>query len=320
MPLRLVMMGTGEFALPTFEALYGTAHTVVGLFTQPDRTGAGHHRHRNVMKELAVAQATPVFQPQKVNEPDGLDALRQLRPDLCVVAAYGQILSQNLLDIPTHGAINVHASLLPKYRGAAPIPYAIWQGETETGVSIFRIEPRLDAGPVLGMTAIPIGRKETAGQLEARLAQLAVPLTLQIIDQIEAGTAAGQLQDPALVTRAPRLKKTDGLIDWTQDAAAIERHIRAMQPWPNAFTYLHQTGRPEQRLILLDVDPLDQPAAVSADPGTVIGITSDRIEVATGSVPVVIRRLQPEGKRAMTVDAFLRGRGVTPGDRFGGPA
>src|SRR5215472_14816572 len=175
--LKLVMMGTGEFAVPTFESLYGTPHDVVGLFTQPDRTGSGHHKGlAQPMKELAVSRHTPVFQPANVNVPEALADLRALEPDLLVVAAYGQILSPELLGIPRLGSINVHASLLPKFRGASPVAYAILNGEIETGVSIIQILPRLDAGPILAVARTPIGAHETAGALEERLSRLAVDL------------------------------------------------------------------------------------------------------------------------------------------------
>ncbi|MCA9016136.1 MAG: methionyl-tRNA formyltransferase, partial [Planctomycetaceae bacterium] len=176
MPLNVVMMGTGTFAIPAFQALIDSEHQVLGLYTQPDRTGRGHHRHKNPMKELALAQGIPVFQPPKINTPESLEELRQLNADVFLVAAYGQILSQELLDIPRYGSFNLHASLLPKYRGAAPILYAIRNGETKTGVSLFRIERALDSGPVAAMVETPIGPDETTGELQDRLAELAAPL------------------------------------------------------------------------------------------------------------------------------------------------
>ena len=315
MPLRLVMMGTGEFALPTFRALYDAPHEVVGLFTQPDRSGRGHHQHPHPMKELALERGTPVFQPEKVHAPEALSSLRDLRPDVCVVAAYGQILSAELIGIPRLGAINLHASLLPKYRGAAPIQYAVWNGERETGVTIFRIEPKLDAGPVLGVVSTPIGPKETAGELEARLAELAVPLTLRVLGQIESGKVDERTQDVSQVTRAPRLKKTDGLIDWARSAAEVDWHVRAMQPWPNPYTYLHQSGKPPLRLLVLDVEPAD--GAASVPPGTVVQADSGRLRVQAVNGAVDLLRLRPEGKRDMTAAEFLNGHAVRPGDRFG---
>jgi methionyl-tRNA formyltransferase len=183
--MNLVMMGTGDFAVPTFEALYASPQRVVGLFTQPDRTGSGHHRQlQNPMKQLARDHSTPVFQPEKVNASDSLADLRALAPDLLVVAAYGQILSPELLAIPRLGSINVHASLLPKYRGAAPVAYAILNGDAETGVSIIQVLPQLDAGPILAVVRTPIGPQETAGMLEDRLARLAVEVLPGVIDQL----------------------------------------------------------------------------------------------------------------------------------------
>ncbi|MCH7989347.1 MAG: methionyl-tRNA formyltransferase, partial [Planctomycetes bacterium] len=238
MSLRLVMMGTGTFALPTFLALYESDHQVVGLFTQPDRTGRGHHRHVNPLKNAAFEHGTPIFQPPNVNESESLDSLKSLQADLCVVAAYGQILSQDLLSIPRLGAINIHASLLPKYRGAAPIQYAILNGEQETGITLFQIEPKLDAGLILGVEKTVIHPKETSGELEERLRDVAADLTLRVIDQIDTGTVSSVPQDSAGVTRAPRIRKEQGAIDWSKTADEIGNHIRAMQPWPNPFTFL----------------------------------------------------------------------------------
>src|SRR5260370_29213589 len=202
--LKLVMMGTGEFALPTFETLYKTPHRVAGLVTQPDRTGRGYHRTvPNPMKQLALALTTPVFQPEKVNTPEALADLRAVEADLLVVAAYGQILSPELLAIPRLGAINVHASLLPKYRGAAPVAYAILNGDAETGVSIIQVFPQLDAGPILAVARTPIGPHETAGGLEDRLAKLAVDLLPGVIEQFVSGTLRPLAPPQALVTVAP---------------------------------------------------------------------------------------------------------------------
>jgi methionyl-tRNA formyltransferase len=313
-PLRLVMMGTGEFALPTFLSLYDSPHQVVGLFTQPDRVGRGHHQHPHPMKEAALEYGTPVFQPERVNSPESLSDLRSLAADVCVVAAYGQILSAKLLGIPRLGAMNLHASLLPKYRGAAPVQYAVWKGEPETGVTIFKIEPRLDAGPILGVVKTAIGPKETAGELETRLAELAVPLTHYVLHQFETGEIHGTLQDASQVTRAPRLKKEDGLIDWTRTAVEIDCHIRAMQPWPNPYTFLQQSGRPPLRILVLDVEAAERESR--AEPGTILQADQERLAVQAADAVVEIRRLRPEGKRAMVAGEFLRGHSLQVGDRF----
>jgi len=311
------MMGTGDFAVPTFESLYATPHQVVGCYTQPDRTGRGHHRNsQNPMKELAQRHETPVFQPEKINTPESLAELRGLNADLFVVASYGQILSPELLSIPRLGSINVHASLLPKYRGAAPVEYAVLNGDAETGVSIIQVLPPLDAGPIFAAARTPIGPTETAGQLEDRLARLAVELVPVVIEQLATGTAAPSPQDEALATRAPKLKKQMGDIDWTKSAAQIDCQIRAMQPWPNPYTFLHTTGKPPQRLLILAVRPLAVREG-SAAPGTPTAIDKNRLVVQAGDGSVEILQVQPEGKRPMTIAEFLRGRSVTPNDRFG---
>ncbi|MEZ6045503.1 MAG: methionyl-tRNA formyltransferase [Planctomycetaceae bacterium] len=185
--MKLVMMGTGVFALPTFQALLDSEHQVVGLFTQPDRTGRGHHRHVNPLKVLAEEKDIPVFQPVKANTPESINDLKSLDADLCVVAAYGQILSADLLGTPRLGAINLHASLLPKYRGAAPIQWAMIKGERETGVTIFQIEPKLDAGPVWGVVSTPINESETYGELQDRLADLGAALCINVLKKSKQG-------------------------------------------------------------------------------------------------------------------------------------
>ena len=320
MALKLVMLGTGEFALPTFRGLYQTPHQVVGLLTQPHRTGRGHHHHSNPMKDTALEHNTPVFQPENANTPAALDMLKSLDADLYVVAAYGQILSAELLGIPRLGAINLHASLLPKYRGAAPIQYAILHGETETGITIFQIEPKLDAGPIFGVAKTPIGPKETSGELETRLSEIAVPLTMRVLDELESGTAQKIKQTSDGLTRAPRMKKSFGTIDWRKSADEIGWHVRAMQPWPKSFAFLEQPGKQPLRLIVLDVelaeaDPTVDVALV-AEPGVVVEADDNRLVVQTGSGAVSVTRLQPEGKRPMDVSDFLCGHPVKVGDRM----
>jgi methionyl-tRNA formyltransferase len=318
-------MATGGFALPTFRALLEHEHAVVGLFTQPDRTGQGHHHHLNPLKELALERGLPVLQPQSAKTSEAIASLAALVPDLCVVAAYGQILSAELLAVPRLGAINVHASILPKYRGAAPIQTAILQGETETGITIFQIEPKLDAGPILGIERTPIGAKETSGELELRLSILGADLTLRVVDQIATGTTQPIIQDSTQASRAPRLKKESGLIEWNRSPRQIDCQVRALQPWPLAYSTLAMRnekggGGPGRslRLIVLEVAPAPTLSAIdwSVLPGTVLPCDNKRLVVQAGGGPVEIDRLQPEGKRAMTAAEFLAGYPVRPGDRF----
>jgi methionyl-tRNA formyltransferase len=320
------MMATGGFALPTFRALLERGQNLVGLFTQPDRTGRGHHRHVNPLKELALERGLPVFQPEKANTPEAIADLTGLAPDLCVVAAYGQILSPALLAVPRLGAVNVHASILPKHRGAAPIQTAILQGETETGVTIFQIEPKLDAGPILAIGRTPIGSRETSGELEARLAVLGAELTLRVIDQLARGDVQPIVQDSTQASRAPRLKKEDGRIDWNRSPRQIDCQVRALQPWPLAYSILtirnekavaSDSGR-SLRLIVLEVAPTESRSSGGSDvtPGSVLSIENKRLLVQTGGGAIEILRLQPEGKRAMTAAEFLAGYPVRPGDRL----
>src|SRR5262249_54492113 len=272
--MRLVMMGTGTFAEPTFEALLRSGHEVVGLVTQPEHAGGNvrgsTRRAEPGMKLLAERHRVPVFQPENVNTPEGVGGVQEFRPDLLVVAAYGQILSHDVLALSPHGGINVHASLLPKYRGAAPIAWAIYHGETRTGVTIIKMSVNLDAGDMLAQEATDIGPEETAGEVEARLAPLGAKLALQTIEPIAAGTAHGVKQDKSLVTKAPKLKKEDGLIDWTRYHNEVCAQIRAMLPWPTAYTFLHHPGRSPLRVIIIKAVPFPVRYDPVVLPGSII--------------------------------------------------
>ena len=329
--MRLVMMGTGTFAEPTLEALLAGPDPVVGVFTQPDRDGAQKRGStRQVgrgMKEIAAEKGVPVFQPQSVNAPDGMAMLRGLQPDLLVVAAYGQILSKEVLSIPTQGAINVHGSLLPKYRGAAPVAHAILNGETETGVTIIRMSAGLDAGDMLAKAAIPIWH-ETAGELEAKLAPLGARLAAETIQRLKAGPVVGEKQDPELVTKAPKLTKELGLIDWSKPAVQICRQVRAMQPWPTAYTYLHRAGKAPLRVIvgraasaILHSDLGDHKygdlIADMPDGGKNVYVVAGPSPDGREHTSVIVHELQPAGKKRITAEEFLRGYPLKEGDRFG---
>ncbi|MEZ6141276.1 MAG: methionyl-tRNA formyltransferase [Zavarzinella sp.] len=321
--MRIVMMGTGGFAVPTFQKLL-TAPTiqVVGLFTQPDRNvGARRSSTRQAvvgMKDVALEHNIPVFQPENINLPPWEEQLRELQPDLYVVAAYGQILKAHILNVPTHGAINVHASLLPKYRGASPIVRAIQAGDAESGVTIIRLNTGLDAGEMLARQSTPIGATENAGELEERLAMIGADLACQTIDQIRLGTTHGIPQDLSLVTKAPKLTKEEGLIPWERSKQVVDCHIRAMQPWPAPFTWLHRPGKPSLRII---VPRVGVPAAPPADempttPGGLIA-TPKQLKVRTGDGWLEILEVQPAGKKRMLAEEFLRGHPIGPGDYVG---
>jgi methionyl-tRNA formyltransferase len=268
----------------------------------------------------------PVIQPASINTPVGLAALKAFNADLLVVAAYGQILKPEVIAAASHGAINVHASLLPKYRGASPIAHAILNGETRTGVTIIRITPGLDAGDMLAQEAVDIGPSETTGELEARLAPLGAKLCLDVIQRMKAGPVSGIKQDPALVTKAPKLKKEHGLIDWSQSAERIANHIRAMQPWPTAYTFFHRPGKELMRVIVnvacefpVRFDPSVTPGSLFTDskfPTTFFVAAGEVTEGKERSV-VEVYELQPAGKKRMTAEEFLRGYPIQDGYRFG---
>jgi methionyl-tRNA formyltransferase len=320
--MRILMMGTGEFAEPTFEALLASHHEVIGLVTNPDRPSGREREMTRHIKEIALARGVSVFQPESVNTPEGVAGVQALRPELLVVAAYGQILSAEVLDAAPRGGVNVHASLLPKYRGAAPINWAIYHGEKQSGVTIIRMSTRLDAGDMLAQEALDLLPDETAGELEARLAPLGARLALQVIEQIEAGTAKGVKQDPALVTKAPKLKKEHGFIDWSRSAEQVCNQIRAMQPWPTAYTHWHRQTHPAMRVIVWKAtDRLiaHEPVEGAGHPGTLTqsGVPP-RLLVETGNRGFVeILELQPAGKKRMPASEFLRGHRLQPGDRLG---
>lgn len=314
--LKIVMLGTGDFAVPSFAGLYQTPHQVLALYTQPDRMRTGKEVHRNRMKEVALEHGTPVFQPEKINTPEALEELAGLGADVFIVAAYGQILSRKFLAIPPLGSFNIHASLLPKYRGAAPINYAILNGESETGVSLIEVVLALDAGPVVGVVKTPIQPQETAGELEERLGLLAAPLTAEFLDRLQQGTIERIPQEPSLVTLAPKMQKEFGVVSWDKRADEIDWHVRAMQPWPNAFTYLHQPDRPARRLVIRQVAPAAEPSSTKA-PGTVLLADKNQLIVQSGSGPISIVLIQPEGKKPMSAGDFLRGNRLVPGDQFG---
>lgn len=319
MALKLAMLGTGSFALPTFRALIESDHVVDLLVTQPDRTGRGHHRHVNPLKELATEHSVKVFQPANIKTEESLSELRSHEIDLYVTAAYGQILSAELLAIPRFGAINLHGSLLPKYRGAAPVQFAVLNGETETGVTVFQIEPKLDAGPMLGVVKTQIGEQETAGDLHDRLAEVAAPLAVEVVDAIAAGTAKAIIQETSAVTLAPKLKKTDGLIDWSRPARLVSAQIRAVQPWPKPLTHWSRSNGDDMPLIVTAIEPVtadEQETTMSAAPGTVIAITAEEVLLACGESTARLLRVKPPGKREMTGAEFARGYQLRVGDVF----
>jgi len=318
--VSVVMLGTGDFALPLFEALHVVGHRVLMLATQPDRPqGRRQELIPSRIKIAAEERGVPVFQPENVNEADAVDQIRALEPDFLVTAAYGQILSAELLGVARVGAVNLHGSVLPAYRGAAPVARAIQNGETETGVTVIQMTSRVDAGGMIAVARTPINPDETAGELEARLARLGAPLTVDAIDRIVAGKAEIIPQDPSLVTKAPKLRKEDGLIDWSRSALEIHNLIRAMQPWPIASTTWHPlpwTPKGPLRLIVHKTQPVDG----QGEPGAVLKADGDELIVAAGEGAVRLLIVQPPSKKPMGAADFLRGHHVQVDDRMGSEA
>jgi len=307
--LRVVFFGTPAFAVPTLEALLASRHPVVGVVTQPDRPrGRGQQVGEGPVKARAVAAGLPVLQPDRLKDPTFVDSLRTWGSDLGVVAAYGKILTDAVLAVPRLGMINVHASLLPKYRGAAPVHRAVIAGETETGVTIMRVVKALDAGPMLATATRAIGPDESSDVIERDLSALGARLLVATLDDVAAGRAAEFPQDDRAATYAHRLTKEEGLIDWSQPAQAIHNRIRGLHPWPHAYSFVN--GR---RLILLR--SVCQPGARHV-PGTIVDAHGDRLTVATGDGVLQLLTVQPEGKRPMSAREFLAGRPLAAGDRF----
>ena len=308
-PLRLVFMGTPEFAVPSLQTLLSGEDPVVGVFTQPDQpSGRGMVLHAPPVKVLARAHNLPVYQPMKLRESGVLAQLRAWQPDLIVIAAYGKILPTAILDLPPHGCINVHASLLPKYRGAAPIQWAIANGEIETGVTIMRVIERMDAGDILLQKAMPIADTDTGGSLHNKLAWLGAEALREALQLFKHGKLDAHPQHEADATYAPMIKKEDGRIDWSQNATTIERRIRAFNPWPSAHTTWNG-----KLLKIFAARVARSSSYPSHPPGTVVEVTPVSLVVATGAGHLSLEEIQLEGKKRLPIEEFLKGHRLTPG-------
>ena len=308
--LRTIFMGTPAFALPTLQGLIDTGCNLLGVFTQPDRPrGRGKQLAAPPVKQLAAQHGIPVFQPEKLRRPEAVAEVQALGPDLIVVVAYGQILPQSVLEIPRFGCINVHASLLPKYRGAAPINHALMAGENETGVTTMFMDVGLDTGDMLVKQTLAIGAEETAGELHDRLAELGRTAMEETLELLCAGRLERTVQDDDQASYAPMLKKEDGRIDWSRPAVALHNQVRGLDPWPGAHTTL------EGELLKL---ARTRPASGEGEPGTVLAAGSEGIEVACGTGSLVIGELQLAGRKRLPAGEFLRGCALAVGARLGG--
>jgi methionyl-tRNA formyltransferase len=308
--MRTVFMGSGAFAVPSLEALVRAGHEVVAVVSQPDREkGRGRTLAAPAVKSAALALQLPVLQPARVREAAIVAELRALAPQVLVVAAYGQILPREIIDLAPLAAVNVHASLLPRYRGAAPIQWAIVRGDLETGVTTMLMDEGLDTGPALLTARTHIGPDETAGQLEGRLAVMGAELLVATLPLLAAGQITPVPQDEALASHARRLRKEDGHIDWRWQAAEVARRVRAFNPWPCAHTFL------AARLIRILRARVGEPAA--APPGEILLTGRNGLAVACGDgLTLEVVELQPENRKAMETSVFLAGARLSPGQRF----
>ena len=310
--VKTVFFGTPAFALPTLTRLIASPHSPVLVVTQPDRPrDRGRHTTASPVKRTAVAHRIPVLEPERLRDPEFLATLRDVQPDLGIVTAYGKILPEAVLNIPRLGLVNVHASLLPAYRGAAPIQRAIMAGDTETGITLMRVIAELDAGPILATCQRPIAIDETADRVADDLAELGADLLVRMLDPLIAGQLPEAPQDDRAATFAPRLTKAEGLIEWHAPARAIHDRVRALHPWPHAFTYLQSRRYIILRTMVAERDRASTPAPM---PGTILQAHHDRLVVAAGEeTAVAVLEIQPEGRRAMSARQFLAGHRVEPG-------
>lgn len=304
--IRTVFMGTPDFALGTLQGLIDAGADLCGVYTQPDRPkGRGKKMAAPPVKELAQKYEIPVFQPLKLRDPAAVEELAALKPDLIVVVAYGQILPQSVLDIPKYGCINVHASLLPKYRGAAPINKVIVDGEVETGVTTMLMDVGLDTGDMLIKRSLLIGENETAGQLHDRMALVGREAMEETLRLLCAGELKPEKQDDSLTCYASMMKKEDGLIDWQQTAQTVHNLVRGLDPWPGAYTHL------DGEVLKLAETTVDE--SLSGTAGTVLSADADGVRIACSEGALVVGQLQLPGRKRLAAADFLRGRDLLAG-------
>jgi methionyl-tRNA formyltransferase len=306
--LRIIFMGTPRFALPSLQILIDRSEQIAAVVTQPDRpAGRGQHIVLPPVKELALKHHLPVLQPVKVRDAQFIAQIKELSPNLIVEVAFGQILPRALLDIPAFGCVNVHASLLPFFRGAAPINWVLINGETETGVTLMLLDEGMDTGDILLQEKLPLMQTDTVATLHDRLAQSGARLLGKALDELGSAGWTRIPQDHAKATYAPLLKKEDGLIQWQKNAREIHNQIRGMNPWPGCFTYFNG-----KLLKVFAVEVGEQQA--KGTPGSIVEISEQGIAVATGTGTLVLKEIQLEGKKRMPVEEFVKGKAVEAGD------
>lgn len=308
--MNIVFFGTSEFAVPSLERLAKSRHKILAVVTQPDRKkGRFQKLTQPAVKEAALKLGLPVFQPPDLNDSEIIERLKAFKADLFVVVSYGNILKKNILEIPLKFCVNLHGSLLPKYRGAAPVNWAIINGDELTGASVIKMNEKMDEGDIILNKEVPILTPDTAQSLSMRLAYEGSQVLVQALDLIDSGKASLQKQDNAKASYAPKLKKEDGIINWNKTALEIISHIRGMQPWPGAYTYL------AGKLIKVCKASI-YGTTLSAEPGKVLAMEKDGLLVGTGLGAIVLEELQPESSRRMDINAFLAGHKLKAGDVF----
>ena len=306
--MNVVFMGTPEFAVPSLKCLIESKHDVVAVLTQTDKPkGRKGKPEAPPVKNIALDAGLQVMQPENVNSKQTIEKLEELNPDVIVVVAFGQKISDKILNLPKHKCVNIHASLLPKYRGAAPINWAVVNGEKETGITTIIMSNKMDAGDVIIRKSLTIGPEETAGELGNRLSDLGAETLLDSLMQIETGNAKYIQQDESLVSLAPKIKKDDGLIDWNQEEEKIHDFIRGMNPKPSAYTFLMKNNSKERIIILKTERDNSSRSGTVIAPGTIMEISSRGIRAATGNGSIWIKEVKPEGKRMMSAAAYSRG-------------
>ncbi len=315
--MRIVFMGTPDFSVPVLESLAASRHQVVAAVTQPDRPkGRGNEIRMSPVKETAIRLNIPVYQPVRARDAAFIEEMRALSPDVAVVIAFGQILPGELLKVPVYGCVNIHASLLPKYRGASPIQWAVINGDKETGITTMMMDEGMDTGDILEKTVIELQEKETGGSLFDRLSLLGGSLILSTLDKLEKGTLIRTPQEHEKATYVKKIPKTLGEVDWTMDAVSIERLIRGLNPWPSAYTWLN--GK-MLKLWEGEVIPDDGENGKNREEkcGVALSASRDGLRIQTGNGILNITSLQIEGKKRMDTGAFLRGFSVEAGQRLG---
>ena len=314
-PLQVVFFGTSPFGIPALQRMRAAGHEIAGVVTQPDRPrGRGRRPTPSPIKRAAAEIGCPVLQPERVRA--ALEDILRLEADVGVVAAYGQFLPTKVIEAPRLGSLNIHGSVLPRYRGAAPIQRAVMNGDAESGVTIFRIVRKMDAGPILATRSTPIGPDETAGDLEERLSVLGAELLVEVLADLPAALAAAAPQDESAVTFAPRLAKEEGHIDFDAPAGRLRHRVRGLHPWPGAFADLVRADGPTERLRLLRCEMAGRPAGEEVPPGTVLAADDEGVLVACREGALRFTHRQRPGGKPLDAAAFLRGHAVRPGDRL----